>query len=107
MLSLMTAKKLTNTSIKELISRRRRQILVHSIIYYRLNDNLIPDSTWAAWAVELKQLQDQYPEIAKQCCYADAYKDFDPSTGYNLPLYDEKAISVAHHLINYRDKKGI
>lgn len=55
--------------IKELIGRRRRQILVHSIIYYRLNDNLIPDSTWAAWAVELKQLQDQYPEIAKQCCY--------------------------------------
>ena len=88
-------------------SKRRRQILVHSIIYYRLNDNLIPDSTWASWAVELKHLQDQYPEIAKLCCYAEAYADFDPSTGYNLPLYDGKALSVAHYLINYRNKKGL
>ena len=93
--------------IKGLIERRRRQILVHSIIYYRLNDNLIPDTTWSAWAAELKQLQDQNPEIAKQCCYAEAYADFDPSTGYNLPLYDGKALSVAQHLINYRNKKEI
>ena len=94
-------------AIKSLIERRRRQILVHSIIYYRLNDNLIPDATWAAWAVELKRLQDQYPKVAEKCCYAEAYRDFDPSTGYNLPLYDPAALSMAHHLVRYVDTHGL
>ena len=44
-------------SIAELLNRRRRQILVHSIIYYKMNDNLISDSTWSAWATELEELQ--------------------------------------------------
>ena len=34
-------------SIAELLNRRRRQILVHSVIYYKMNDNLISDSTWS------------------------------------------------------------
>ena len=51
-------------SIAELLNRRRRQILVHSIIYYKMNDNLISDSTWSAWATELEELQAEYPEIA-------------------------------------------
>ena len=44
-------------SIAELLNRRRRQILVHSGIYYKMNDNLISDSTWSAWAAELEELQ--------------------------------------------------
>ena len=44
-------------SIAELLNRRRRQILVHSIIYYNMNDNLISNSTWSAWAAELEELQ--------------------------------------------------
>lgn len=87
--------------IRSLINRRRKQIIVHSIIYYRLNDNLISDYQWSQWAVELDQLQKQYPEIASQCCYAEEFKDFDPSTGYNLPLGDPKLYSVATHLLEY------
>ena len=49
--------------IRELINRRRRQILVHSVIYYRMNDNLISDDQWAKWALELETLQNDYPEI--------------------------------------------
>ena len=45
--------------IAELITRRRRQILVHSVIYYEMNDNLIPDSQWVSWANELYELQKQ------------------------------------------------
>lgn len=43
--------------IRELILRRRRQLLVHSVIYYRFNENLISDQTWSTWAVELEKLQ--------------------------------------------------
>lgn len=95
---------MTSDDIYELISRRRRQIIVHSIIYYRLNENLISDYQWSQWAVELYQLQTKYPEIANQCCYAEEFRDFDPSTGYNLPLGDPKLYSTAVRLLAYSKK---
>lgn len=97
-------KTMTDTDIYELINRRRRQILVHSVIYYQMNDTLIADSTWSKWAVELNQLQKQYPEIASKVPYAEAFKDFDPSSGFNLPLDDPWAVSTARRLIEYRNR---
>ena len=92
------------TLIREKIARRRRQILVHSIIYYTMDDNLISDQTWAEWAKELCDLQEKFPEIADECVYADAFSDFDPSTGYNLPLDDRWGNRKARQLLNYRDR---
>lgn len=97
-------KTMTDIDIYELINRRRRQILVHSVIYYQMNDNLIADSTWSKWAVELDQLQKQYPEIASKVPYAEAFKDFDPSSGFNLPLDDPWAVNTARRLIEYRNQ---
>ena len=96
---------MTRDEIAELINRRRRQVLVHSVIYYRLNDNLISDSQWSEWANELYELQKQYPEIAVTCVYAKDFRGFDPSTGFNLPLEDIWAVSKAQQLLNWRDKK--
>ena len=62
--------------VSELISRRRRQILIHSILYYKFNENLISDWQWSEWAEELEQLQRDYPEIADKCVYANAFRDF-------------------------------
>ena len=95
---------MTDTDIYELINRRRRQILVHSVIYYQMDDNLIADSTWSKWAVELDRLQKQYPEIASKVPYAEAFKDFDPSSGFNLPLDDPWAVGTARRLIEYRNR---
>lgn len=95
---------MTEKEIAELINRRRRQLLVHSVIYYELNDSLISDHTWSQWAVELDKLQKKYPDIAAKCPYAEAFSDFNPSTGYNLPLDDLWALSVARRLIQYRDQ---
>lgn len=91
--------------IAELITRRRRQILVHSVIYYEMNDNLISDSQWAAWATELYDLQKQYPNLAKTCPYAKAFENFDPSTGYNLPLDDPWAVNKARQLLAWKNRK--
>lgn len=90
---------MTDDEILELINRRRRQILVHSIIYYRMNDNLISDSTWSEWALELEKLQKKYPKIAMKGCYARDFRDFDHSTGMNLPLDDPWGIAKAYHLL--------
>lgn len=90
--------------IAELIKRRRLQLLIHSIIYYRFDETLISDWQWTEWAKELVQLQKDYPEIAKKCPYADAYEGFDYSTGYNLPLQDPWAVNKALALLEYKRK---
>lgn len=91
--------------IEELINRRRRQVLVHSVIYYRMNDNIIDDHTWTKWAMELADLQEKYPDIAKNCCYAEEFEDFDGSSGFNLPLDDPWAIRKARELLEYESRK--
>lgn len=90
--------------IAELINRRRHQLLVHSIIYYKMNDNIIPDSQWTNWAVELEELQKEYPDIAAEGYYADEFAYFDHSTGFNLPLDDPYAINKARQLLMLRDR---
>ena len=84
--------------IYSIINRRRRQILVHSVLYYRMAVNLIDDATWSKWALELEELQEQYPDISYQVPYYEAFKDFDHSTGQNLPLDDSWAIGMATQL---------
>lgn len=92
--------------ISEIINQRRRQLLVHSIIYYEFNENIISDHTWSKWAMELVSLQNQYPDIAKTCIYAESFKDFDGSTGFNLPLDDPWACAKAQQLLKWRNKSA-
>ena len=92
-------------AVAEKISRRRRQILVHSIIYYRLGDSIVSDFKWAEWAKELCALQEQYPDIAKACPLDDAFKGFDASTGFLLPLGDPHYHAVARRLLDYHKER--
>ena len=85
--------------IAELIERRRRQLIVHSVIYYKLGESIIGDYDWSMWAKELVELQERYPVIAKTCPYAEAFKGFDGSTGMDLPLDDPWAVEKAHELL--------
>ena len=90
--------------VKSLITQRRYQVLIHSIIYYKMDDNIVSDDTWAKWALELEELQNKYPDIASQCPYAEAFKEFDHSTGMNLPLDDHWAVGKAKQLLAWRYK---
>ena len=77
---------MTDKEIAALIYRRRQQILVHSVLYYRMNENLIDDATWSKWAVELEKLQNKYPDISKKVPLHREFENFDHSTGSDLPL---------------------
>lgn len=92
--------------ISSLIRRKRLQILVHSYIYYELDQNIISDEAWSKWALQLENLQQKYPEIAATVEYAEAFKDFDHSTGQNLrSVYMLPNIqATAHRLIAYEAK---
>jgi NAD-dependent DNA ligase adenylation domain len=73
--------------IKELIKRRRRQLIVHSFGYYRMNDSIISDHTFDMWSKELVDLQREYPELSREVELYEYFSDWDGSTGYHLPTH--------------------
>lgn len=86
----------------DLIRRRRRQILVHSCIYYELNDNIIEDSVFDKWAAELVGLQKEFGRE-----YSDRFdqwfRDWDGMSGFDLPVRDPWVYNKACELLeNYR-----
>ena len=86
--------------IAEKIQRRRYQMLVHSYIYYELDNNIISDSQWSQWATELAGLQDKYPEISNQVIYAEDFEDWDGSTGAFLNFKSKpNIIATARNLL--------
>lgn len=93
-------------NIAEKIKRRRYQILVHSLLYYELDVNLISDKQWSEWAAELVKLQEQYPEVSKSVIFADEFKLFDGSTGFNLPYRDEQIVNIAYRQLKIAQSKG-
>lgn len=84
--------------VKEFINRRRRQIVFHSIAYYRFGANLISDDQWDVWANELVVCQNKHPELSNQVEYMrDIFKDWDGITGYDL--YDGKIVLTVQRMI--------
>ena len=67
------------------IKRLRKVILVHSVIYYRMNTNIISDIQFDKFAKRLQKLQNQYPLISKKISelYKE-FKDWDGCSGFNL-----------------------
>ena len=79
-------------------------MLVHSYIYYELDQNIISDGTWSRWAVELVKLQEQYPDIAAEVEFADEFKDWDGSSGAFL-IFPDFVSTVAKKLLELEQKK--
>lgn len=72
-------------TIEERILQRRMQMLVHSYIYYECGTSIIADAKFDKWAYELRDLQQEYPEESKRVKYYSQFKDWDGTTGFNLP----------------------
>lgn len=85
-------------TIAEKIQQRRLQMLVHSYIYYELDKNIVSDSVWSKWAMELVRLQNENPKISKQVVYFEQFKDWDGSTGAYLQ-YDLSIKQKAEYLL--------
>ncbi len=76
-----------------LMSRRRidelREMLhAHSYAYYMMNEVVITDHEWDEMARRLVELHVQYPHAIPQGYEAEYFKDFDGSTGFNMPWTD-------------------
>ena len=76
-------------TIAERIRQRRRQMLVHSYLYYEKDVNIVSDAKWSQWAMELVQLQKDYPKESSEVEYAEMFADWDGSSGAFLKFGDD------------------
>lgn len=61
-----------------------RYIIVHSIIYYEMDESVISDKKFDKKAQALARLINKYPEEVKNSEYFQVIHDFDGSTGFHL-----------------------
>lgn len=70
-------------TLSEKIRQRRIQMLVHSYIYYHMDDNVVSDDKWQQWADELVELQKRKQIIG---FYDKAFIDWTGASGAFLPF---------------------
>lgn len=89
-------------TVAEKTKQRRSQMLVHSCIYYHLDDSVVSDHQWQAWANELRDLQNLFGwEIG---FYDEEFRGWEGSTGFDLPLRDPVVMSKATRLLEQREQ---
>jgi hypothetical protein len=77
----------------------QRQIIIHSIIYYELSENVINDKMFDNLCKQLISLSKTMTENEyKKTEYYELFKDFDGSTGFNL--YHELSKERQKYLMN-------
>lgn len=86
-----------DSSILELINRRRRQILVHSYLYYQCNTSLIQDFKFDAWCRELVQLHNDHQRETDKAVFGNAFEGWQGFSGYDLFKNDCMAEMWARH----------
>jgi len=86
------------TEIGELIKRRRLQMLVHSCLYYALDENIWTDHQYDAAAKELAELLRGNPD-AYSDRFDEHFEGWDGSTGFHLPSRDSWVLAAAQNLL--------
>lgn len=72
-------------STQDYINFLQRFIILHSYIYYELNDNDISDKEYDAKARELVKYKNEYPDLWKTSEYHKQFgDDYNGSTGFTL-----------------------
>lgn len=95
-----------DTEMVSLINRRERQILVHSFLYYQLNESIISDHTFDKWSKELVELREKHPEEYHASVYAQEFYEFDGSSGYDLPYGYPDIQNAGLRLLQYQKSRN-
>lgn len=85
------------------IQRHRLQLLIWSKMYYDLNISIVSDKVFDEVGKELVKLQKDYPNISKIVAYYEEFKDWDATTGFNLPLDDPWVSWKAKQLLSKKE----
>ena len=88
-----------------LINRRRRQLHVHSIIYYHLNTSIVEDAVFDKWANELVALHKNHPNLVNKGYMPSTFADWTGDTGMHLPAKND-VLALAEWLVAYAQKNN-
>lgn len=89
--------------LSELIRQRRRQCLVHRIIYYCFDENIVSDRKYDRWERQLKKLCKEFPKVAKRVEYANICPSKKVGSS-NINSYPLELVRVAQWLLAYHKK---
>jgi len=85
-------------TLSEKIRQRRIQMLVHSYLYYEMDNSIIDDHKWQQWADELVELQRKKLLIG---FYDEMFKDWTGDSGAFLK-FDPWVKKRALQLLKYK-----
>ena len=96
---------MVDQTIPEKIRQRRAQMLIHSCLYYQMDESIVDDHTWQWWADELTELQNEYPEHCSIGYFDKEFEGWDGSSGYHLPLRDPYVYRKAEYILRLNQEK--
>lgn len=74
-----------NLTTQEYIDFLQRFIIVHSYIYYELDNNIISDKRYDEKTKELVMYKNEYPDLWKSSMYYKQFgDDYNGATGFTL-----------------------
>ena len=88
------------------MNQLQQQILIHSILYYRLGCSIWSDDRWNRKAKELQHLAESHPEEYSQTILFEEFRGFSWVSGYNLPIYHPQYTAKAVWLMEEAEKRG-
>ncbi|NHM33980.1 DNA ligase LigA-related protein [Neobacillus terrae] len=96
---------LKNVTLLNTLHRYQRNFLVHSFLYYKLNETIIPDEEYDKRCNIMNNIIESCPDFAKTSSYYDLCKPCgETGSGYYIKEYPTEIITRAFHLL-YQVKK--
>lgn len=88
----------------------QKWIIVHSVLYYELNDSVVSDYMYDINCNQLVEYIKKYPKSFRKSNYHLIFKDFDGSTGFHLykrlnKVQKSEMLSIALSLIKLKYKR--
>jgi hypothetical protein len=90
----------------ELIKRYRLQVIVHSCLYYALDENIWDDHKFDMVCKDLVGLMRDHPE-AYSDRFDEYFEDWDGSSGYHFPHRDPWVLGAAQNLLRSKSYNDI
>ena len=95
-----------NDLIKAKIRQRRAQMLIHSCLYYELNESIVSDHKWQDWADELELLQTNNPDCVKIGFFDNEFRDWTGATGNHLPHRHPWVLRKSQYILKVHNAKN-
>ena len=94
-----------NTDQLANLNRLRRNVIIHSVIYYRFNRNIIENSDYDQLCNRLAKMQEEHPELCEMAVFSEDFRDYDRCTGMQF-IDHEWGVRAAERLLkSYRGGK--